>query len=346
MDKQQFHAKLGAFDADGLVKVLWTLYWRGSAQMRERIEAQLEPGERPARRPALEPPDPEEVLEEVREFVQLARSGAYMGGDRRVSPKERTRWRFTFKRLMADAEHALASQDPDTAATALGLLIDLAQASSQFDLFRSEDPVQAAGVVISDAVGRMWATFRDRHGFAGFAERAAPQLLRWEAALGWTRYGSGSIADRETSLAQVLAEMLEAPDHWTAFAARYLEALDRVAASGAATTRRPAPRSPKDRARHLAEWHDMLLERLVGSEDEGLLDRLVVHRALAGPELAFLQAGLAERRGDADEAGRLVHECLKALPGHRDFLAAAMRLGAPVPPSAREPYERLMAQRG
>lgn len=346
MDKQQFYAKVDALDADGLAKVLWTLYWRGSVQLRERIEAQLEPEERPARRTAPEPPDSEEVLDEVREFVQLARSGAYMGGDRRVSPKERTRWRFTFRRLMADAEQALTSEDPDTAATALGLLIDLAQASGEYDFFRSEDPVQAAGVVISDVVGRMWASFRDRHGFAGFAERAAPQLLRWEAAFGWTRYGSGSVADKETSLAQVLAGMLAAPDHWAAFAAHYLEALDRIAAGGAGATRRPASRSPRDRARELAEWHDLLLNRLVDSEDEGLLDRLVVHRALAGPERTFLQAGLAERRGDADEASRLVHECLKSLPGHRDFLALAVRLGAPVPPCAREPYERLMAEPG
>lgn len=43
----------------------------------------------------------------------------------------------------------------------------------------------------------------------------------------------------------------------------------------------------------------MLLDRLVGSEDEPLLDRLVWHRALAGPELTFLQAQLAHRRIDA-----------------------------------------------
>jgi CheY-like chemotaxis protein len=33
----------------------------------------------------------DEVLEEVRDFAALAPSGAYVGGDRRVSPKERAR---------------------------------------------------------------------------------------------------------------------------------------------------------------------------------------------------------------------------------------------------------------
>ena len=80
--------------------------------MRERIEAEVDPQQRDRRsRIAKELPDPNVVLDEVREFVALARSGAYRGGDRRVSSSERTRWRFTFQRLVTDAHGALQAED-------------------------------------------------------------------------------------------------------------------------------------------------------------------------------------------------------------------------------------------
>jgi hypothetical protein len=63
-------------------------------------------------------------------------------------------------------------------------------------------------------------------------DRAAPQLLRWETGHGWTRYGWGSVAQQETSLAEVLETMLQVPDHWRAFTARYLEVLDEAAGPG------------------------------------------------------------------------------------------------------------------
>jgi len=53
-------------------------------------------------------------------------------------------------------------------------------------------------------------TVRDRHGFAVFAERAAPQLIRWESRWGWTRHGDDKVSEKETSLASVLARMLRA----------------------------------------------------------------------------------------------------------------------------------------
>jgi hypothetical protein len=49
MDRDQFFAKLAVLDEDRLKKVLWNLYWRGSAPMRERIEAQLDPDENSSR---------------------------------------------------------------------------------------------------------------------------------------------------------------------------------------------------------------------------------------------------------------------------------------------------------
>jgi hypothetical protein len=98
MNREEFFAKFAGLDEDRISKALWNLYWRGSAQMRERIESELEPAEDAARkRAAAEPPDPDTVLFEVCEFAELARAGAYMAGDRRVSPRERTRWRLTFR---------------------------------------------------------------------------------------------------------------------------------------------------------------------------------------------------------------------------------------------------------
>ena len=63
---------------------MWTLYWRGNAQLRERIEDELRSPEQPKAKPKKELPDPDIVLEEVTTFVALAKDGAYMAGDRRV----------------------------------------------------------------------------------------------------------------------------------------------------------------------------------------------------------------------------------------------------------------------
>ena len=85
------------------------------------------------------------VQYEVDDFVSLARSGAYMGGNRQVSPRERSRWRFTFKRLADEAQDALRAEDAGPAASALEQLIDLACEAHDYDYFRSDDPVAAAG---------------------------------------------------------------------------------------------------------------------------------------------------------------------------------------------------------
>lgn len=343
MNRDEFHAKIAGFDAEQLSKILWTLYWRGSAPMRERIEAQLDPATHARQqRQKAAPPSATEVRREVVEFAALARSGAYLAGDRRVSPKERTRWRFTFRRLVADAQAALAGDDIDPAAAAVEVLIDLACESRDLDYFRSEDPVQAAGFVVSDAVARLWRAVRDRHGFAVFADRAVPQLLRWESCYGWTRSGWGSVADEETSLATVLEGMLQVPDHWQAFAVRELEALDKAAKDVASSPRHRARSFGRDqtvRPRDLEQWHAVLLDRLIGGDDEHLLDRLVGHPALAGPEQTFLHAQLAHRRGDDEAARQLVHDSLEKLPGHPDFHALAREIGAPLPPRAQQHHQ-------
>jgi hypothetical protein len=59
--------------------------------------------------------------------------------------------------------------------------------------------VEAAKVVISEEVAVLWSRLRDCLGLAGFADRAAPQLIRWEARFGWTRTGWDKVRERETS---------------------------------------------------------------------------------------------------------------------------------------------------
>src|SRR5437763_748588 len=58
--------------------------------------------------------------------------------------------------------------------------------------------------------------------------------------------------------------------------------------------------------------------------------------ALAGPDLIFLRARLAERCGDVAPAATLVTECLKELPGFQGYLDFAVDVGAARPSRARQ----------
>ena len=91
-----------------------------------------------------------------------------------------------------------------------------------------------------------------------------------------------------------------------------------------------------ERARDLAAWHEMLLDRFAGTPEDELLDRLAASPALAGPELTFLRAMIAERRGDVAQAATLVTECLKERPGDQEYLDFAVEVGAALPPRAKE----------
>jgi hypothetical protein len=142
------------------------------------------------------------------------------------SLRQRTRWRFIFRDLFADARHALAGDDPMPAAEAMATLVDIACETGGLDYFRSEDPVEAAKIVISDEVKVLWCRVRDCGGFAAFA---APQLVRWERSYGWTRGGWGQVRQKETTLAAVLTPMLDVPDALHAFVRSYLTALDACA---------------------------------------------------------------------------------------------------------------------
>ena len=281
-----------------------------------------------------------------------------MAGDRRVHHTERSKWRHTFRGLAADALAALRADDPAPAQRAVAKMVDLACEMRSYDYFHSDDPVEAAKFVVSDAVAVLWESVLRHDGPAAFASRVPGQLIRWESDYGWTRRGYGQVAEKETALAVPLARLLATPDMWRTFAESYLQALD---AAGRADPKRPRMvyGSSFDETRHrrrertadLDVWHEMLLERFTGAPEEDLLDRLVASPALAGPELAgpelagpelagpelaFLRARLAARRGDRAQAAALVSESLKELPGHPEYQDFAVEVGAELPARARE----------
>jgi hypothetical protein len=117
------------------------------------------------------------------------------------------------------------------------------------------------------------------------------------------------------ALAVPLARLLTTPDMWRTFAESYLDELD---AAGRADPSRPrimcVSSDEIDYRRHqrtkdLAAWHEMLLDRFAGTPEDEVLDRLTASPALAGPQLTFLRARIAERRGDT---------ALAATPAHRN----------------------------
>lgn len=278
LNREEFYQRLSALDEAGLMKALWSLYWRGSASMRERVLAVIDPSAAARATRVGARVDADAVLSEVMEFAALARRGSYLAGDRRVSSKERTRWRFTFQRLAKATTQALAARDVEPAASAMATLIDLACELRSVDYFRSEDPVEAARFVVSDAAAVMWSAIRREHGHAAFCERAAGQLLRWESRWGWTRRGEGWVSERETTLAQVVADMIPAADAWGEFADHYLKALDSIAERGRGAGGRRRDR--RELGDDLSAWHAVLWERLAHGEYEDRLDVLSGHPAL------------------------------------------------------------------
>ncbi len=247
----------------------------------------------------------------------------------------------------APGPSALHAEDTEPAEQAIEQLIDLACEMRNVQYFHSEDPVEAARFVVSHAASAPWQTVLDRHGFAAFAGRAAPQLIRWESRYGWTE-GDGKVAERETTLAEVLTPLLTTPDMWRGFAAAYLSALDAVARDEAAAAGKGSRRGillssggwsnadyrRRDRARTLAAWHTMLAGHLTGTDDARLLDRLASHPALAGPDATFLRAQIAGHSGDLGQARKLIAGCLEELPGSQEFheFAAARSRGNAVSP--------------
>ena len=150
MNRQEFAAATAGLGEAELRNALWTVYWRGTVATRERIEQIVSPDAAPAgQRKAPQVPEPDEVLAAVQKFTGLVRSGAYLVGSRAVRPKERSQWRFTFRRLFTDARAALAATEPAPAEAALTELIDLACRMRDDDYVRSQDPIEAAAVWIA-----------------------------------------------------------------------------------------------------------------------------------------------------------------------------------------------------
>jgi hypothetical protein len=336
MNRDEFFGRISPLEPAGLRSVLWTLYWRGDAAMRERIETELAVIRHgaAARKAAAPVVDPGQVRLKVQDFVELARSGAYFAGSRAVSPKERTRWRFTFKALADEVQRALRSPEPDEAFPAAEQLIELARDMNDTYYFRSEDPVEAARFVVSEMAAVLWTAVLRRSGFTEFAGSAARQLIRWESRYGWTRYGSGAVATKEELLADVVSGILPSPDAWNSFADAYLRALDGISAATAARTGRkgngasPSGEAPGSRASRLARWHAMVVDRLMGGEREDLVDRLLTHPAISGVETEFVRAQWESRRGNLAAAKRTIQACLRKAPRHAEFLEFAVTIGA------------------
>ncbi len=188
MNRDEFYAAMAPHDDARLRKILWTVYWRGNVQLRERIEDELRPQDQPKVKPKKELPDPVGVLGEVTTFVELARDGAYMAGDRRVHHTERSRWRHTFRRLAADALAALTASDPAPAQQAVGLpgaLIALgAQLGGAVRHRRALGGAEAAGLGLGICRGHCRASFPDAQGLGvmpAVHRKARPNAMGFRA---------------------------------------------------------------------------------------------------------------------------------------------------------------------
>ena len=80
MDRDEFYALLAGKDEAAPEKDAWTLYWKGARPVRERIEGLL------GVVPPEAPPIDLNSCCGTSNFAALVRSGAYLGGDRRVPP--------------------------------------------------------------------------------------------------------------------------------------------------------------------------------------------------------------------------------------------------------------------
>jgi hypothetical protein len=133
----------------------------------------------------------------------------------------------------------------------------------------------------------------------------------------------------ETTLAAVLARILRGSDTWADFAGHYLTALDQADTAAPEIYGISSDYTRQERTGNLADFHLLLLGHLDGNDAaEGLLDRLVAHPKLAGPELTHLQARRALQTGDPGRARELMRDCLEELPGHEGFLAFAKEISA------------------
>ncbi|MGH3165098.1 MAG: hypothetical protein ACRDN0_04275, partial [Trebonia sp.] len=262
--------------------------------------------------------------------------------------------RVTFRRLAAEAQSALHAIDNGPAEEAMELTIDLACHAD--GCFRSDDPLEAAKFVVSQAAWALWQTVLDSHGVAGFTARAVPQFMRWERKYGWAHgTGAGKVWEAQRPLGETLASILSTPEMWHAVADAYLAELDRIAVVSVPPAVKKNTRAwrdwerssrnreyaRKDRTDTFANWNSALLEHLEGERAR----RLACHAAFGGPQADFLKARAARQRGDLDEARALITECLKQQSRDGEFRSFAEELGVAVDtgglsPVIAEPAER------
>jgi hypothetical protein len=84
-------------------------------------------------------------------------------------------------RRAGEALTALQADNPGPAQQAVAEMVDLACETSTYGYFHSDDPVDAAKFVVSDAVAALWESVLRHDGFAAFTRRVPGQLIRWEA---------------------------------------------------------------------------------------------------------------------------------------------------------------------
>ena len=334
LGKPEFWKLLAGHDAEALRKVLWELYVRGGAQLQERIERVCVPRAARPPKPERPPIDGEDHLAEVRRFVDLARSGAYMGGTRLVSRSERTKWRVPFREMLDASSELLLQGDLENGSKAMELLLSLALDSRDTYHFRTEDPISALRLVVSDRVALLWRATADIAGFAALVARVPLDLIRWESTSGWTRDGTGAVAAKERPLAEVLAEHLPSQDAWLAVADAWISTLENATAGRSrgsdARGRRTADGLLPQRWRAFERWHALLYSRLRLTEGHDRLRRLA-SIPLDGVDHHVLRVKVARDDGKLDDARRHAAAGLASWPGSDELAALAAELGVPGP---------------
>lgn len=316
--------------------MLWELYVRGNTELRRKIEVVAVPREKRPAKAGPPPVDGADHLASVREFVRLARAGSYMGGDRHVSRSERADWKVSFRELLDDSGRLLTQGDVGNGAEAMDALLCLALDCRDTYFFRTEDPIGALRTVVSDLVDLLWRSTLAASGFPALVARVPRDLIRWESPYGWTRWGQGRIAQKERPLADLLAALLSGHDAWVWVADGWVEAFaglcrarrDHDQSAGRSAGRSASsyvPATPSTFAR----WHDLLYQRLRGSEAEDRLVRLAVTPGDHGWDLWLLRVRLARDAGRLDQARRIVRDGLEEWPGSRELLAIAAELESP-----------------
>ena len=146
--------------------------------------------------------------------------------------------------------------------------------------------------------------------------------------------GGGQTAEKERKLADVLPRLLPGADGLLAFCQTYLATLETF------QPRKPDPKARKGtwndpladfakesekRADRLEDWHAFLLDRLQGTEDETILERILEHRAIQRPETWHLLSRLRQTHGQHEEAQTLIKKALTRYPGNERFKSTALQ---------------------